>query len=266
MFETAGTLRIVTPEGVVFRFALAGITARFLAWAIDAAIVIGFAGAVSTLLKRSGLVQADLAKALFTLLYFVVSVGYSMYFEWYWRGQTIGKKVLRLRVMDSGALHLQPYQVVLRNLMRYVDSLPLCYLVGGIAALLSRRSQRLGDMVSHTVVIKALRFHPPDLDRIGRAKYNSLMEHPALCARFRQRTPPEATALAMQALLRRDQLTAEARIETFRALAAYFGSRASVPAEILEQITPEQLVRNVVEVLCYVTTPAVSAGVSSRRP
>jgi uncharacterized RDD family membrane protein YckC len=251
MLEAASTLRIVTPEGVVFRFALAGITARFMAWLIDAAIVIGFAGAVSTMLKRSGLVQSDVAKALFTILYFVVSVGYGMYFEWYWRGQTIGKKILRLRVIDAGALRLQPYQVALRNLMRYVDSLPLFYLVGGLAALMSRRSQRLGDIVAHTVVVKAPVFRPADLDRLGRSKYNSLLEHSALCARLRQKTPPEATAIAMQALLRRDQFTPDARVETFAGLAAYFRGLVTIPPEIIERITAEQLVRNVVEVLCY---------------
>ena len=249
MIDASNTLRIVTPEGVVFRFALAGAMARFLAWGIDAVCVIAFAGAVSSMLNRSKLVDADFAKALFTVLYFVVSVGYAMYFEWYWRGQTIGKKMLRLRVMDVNALHLQAYQVVLRNLMRYVDAQPLFYVVGGIAAVLSRRSQRLGDMVAQTIVVKMPRSHPPDLDRIGRAKYNSLLEHPALCARLRQKTPPEAMALAMQALLRRDQFTAEARVETFQELASYFRSLVTIPAEILEQITPEQLVRNIVEVL-----------------
>jgi uncharacterized RDD family membrane protein YckC len=251
MLDAASTLRIVTPEGVVFRFALAGMASRFLAWIIDAIIVTGFAGAVSTLLRRAGLVHADLAKALFTILYFIVSVGYAMYFEWFWRGQTIGKKILRIRVMDAGALHLQPYQVVLRNLMRYVDSLPLFYGVGGIAAMFTRRSQRLGDIVSHTIVVKAPIYHPPDLERIGRSKYNSLLEHPALCARLRQKTPPEATALVMQGLLRRDHFTPEARVETFGELAAYFRSLVTIPAEITDQITAEQLVRNVVEVLCY---------------
>jgi uncharacterized RDD family membrane protein YckC len=247
-------LRIVTPEGVVFHFALAGVTARFLAWLVDAAIVIAFAGAVSAVFRRAGVVNADIAKALFTVLYFVVSVGYSMYFEWYWRGQTVGKKILRLRVMDAEALRLQPYQVVLRNLMRYVDALPLFYLAGGTAAMLSRRSQRLGDLVAQTVVIKTVRTQPPDFERIGRSKYNSLLEHPALCARLRQKSTPEAIALAMQALLQRDQLTSDARIETFHDLAAYFGTLVTIPPEIVEQVTPEQLVRNVVEIV-YLETP-----------
>lgn len=103
------TLRIVTPEGIAFRFALAGVMARFLTWLIDASCVMAFAGVVSSVLNRSKLVDADFARALFTVLYFVVSVGYAMYFEWHWRGQTIGKKILRLRVMDARALHLQPY-------------------------------------------------------------------------------------------------------------------------------------------------------------
>jgi hypothetical protein len=44
--------------------------------------------------------------------------------EWRWRGQTIGKRVLRLRVVDAQGLRLHFTQVVLRNLLRFVDMLP----------------------------------------------------------------------------------------------------------------------------------------------
>ena len=72
---------------------------------------------------------------LLPILYFVVWIGYGILFEWFWRGQTPGKRLFRLRVMDVNGLRLQFHQILMRNLLRAVDSLPACYLVGGLACL-----------------------------------------------------------------------------------------------------------------------------------
>jgi hypothetical protein len=195
------------------------------------------------------MIDADAARALTILLYAIFSVGYSMTLEWYWRGQTIGKRSLGLRVIDAAGLHLRPFQIVIRNLMRYVDSLPLLYLVGGIACMLSRKSQRLGDIAAHTVVIRVAKPATPDLNKIGRSKYNSLLAYPVLCSRLRQKTQVEAAAAAFGALLRREEFDSQARTELFQDLLAHFESVVQFPDEVKEQISPEQMVRNVVEVL-----------------
>lgn len=249
MTEAGNTLRIVTPEGVVFRYALAGPVLRSVAWVIDAGCVFGLSGASGAIANRLGWIDADAARALTILLYAVISVGYAIILEWYWRGQTMGKRALGLRVIDAAGLHLRPFQVVIRNLLRYVDGLPAFYLVGGIASVLSARSQRLGDIAAHTVVIRISTTRQPDLDKIGRSKYNSLLDHPALCARLRQKIPAEAAAAAFNALLRREEFDAQARAALFSDILSYIRSLVSFPDEVMEQISPEQTVRNVVEVL-----------------
>src|ERR1039458_4594295 len=92
------------------------------------------------------LFSRDVAAAVTTVLYFVISVVYGILLEWRWRGQTIGKRILGLRVLDIHGMRLQLSQIVLRNLLRFVDMLPAFYLVGGIACLFSRNAQRLGDL------------------------------------------------------------------------------------------------------------------------
>ena len=256
MPDEPNTLRILTPEGVLFRYWLAGPVVRAVAWLVDAACVLGLSGAAGAALQKAGWINADVARAVITLLYAVLSVGYSMYFEWYWRGQTLGKRVLSLRVIDADGLHLQPHQIVIRNLVRCIDALPFLYLVGGISSAISAKSQRLGDLAAHTVVVRVLKPRQPDLDKIGRAKYNSLLDYPAVCTRLRQKTTAEIAAAAFSALLRRDELESDARVELFRDMAEYFGKLVDLPAEVTEQITPEQLVRNIVEVLY--TTNAVT--------
>src|SRR5262245_52643137 len=130
-------LQIRTPEGVCFSQLLAGPVTRFLAWFMDALCILGIVvilGQVSSLLV---LVSPDFAAAFHTLAYFVVSIGYGIFCEWRLRGQTVGKRMFRLRVVDAEGLRLQFHQIVTRNLLRFVDMLPLFYFVGGLTVLLS---------------------------------------------------------------------------------------------------------------------------------
>ncbi len=242
-------LPIRTPEGIVFAQTLASPIARFMAWAIDLLCLLAVLAPLNALLATLRVVSADLAQALSLLLFFALSLGYGMILEWHWRGQTVGKKLFRLRVVDAQGLRLQFDQIVIRNLVRAVDILPVFYLVGGLACLLSRRAQRLGDIAANTVVIRMPRLAQPDLDQISAGKFNSLLAYPHLAARLRQRvTPPEA-AVALQAIVRRNTLEPAARVALFQELAALFRAKAPFPPEALEGLTDEQYVRNVTEAL-----------------
>src|SRR5262249_60467600 len=109
-----------------------------------------------------GAASADFAAAVRVLLFFVITVGYGIASEWYWRGQTVGKRLLRLRVVDRQGLRLQPSQIVTRNLLRFADGLPAFYLLGGLTSLLNRHGQRLGDIAANTVVGRTAELRQPD--------------------------------------------------------------------------------------------------------
>lgn len=246
---TPNVLQIRTPEGVVFSQLLAGPIVRFLAWFIDLMTIGTLATAVGIALQVLLLVSVDLAMALSLLSYFVISIGYGMICEWFWRGQTVGKKLFRLRVVDAEGFRLQIYQIVIRNLLRFVDMLPLFYLVGGVSCWLNRRNQRLGDIAANTIVIRAPRLSEPDIDQLLSDRYNSLRQYPHLEARLRQRVTPAEAAQALQALLRREDFDPAARIELFAELARHFQEKVAFPAEAVERMSDEQYVRNVVDVL-----------------
>ena len=144
-------LKVKTPEGVLFSFALASPVTRFLAWSVDAAVVSLLSSATGTCLAILRVVNFDIARAITVICYFAISIGYGIVAEWYWRGQTVGKRLLRLRVMDEQGLRLHFNQIVIRNLLRAVDILPGLYLFGGVASLISPRAQRLGDFAANTV-------------------------------------------------------------------------------------------------------------------
>jgi len=249
MMEKTAALPIRTPECIVFSLLLAGPITRFLAWGIDFACIIVAAIVSQTLLGAAGIVSLDLSRGLVILAYFLISIGYGIAAEWFWRGQTGGKRLLKLRVMDIAGHRLQPSQIIIRNLMRVVDSLLFLYMVGGLACLINRSAQRLGDLAANTIVVRHPKIADPDLDQLLSGKYNSLRDYPHSAARLRQRVTPRDAAVAVQALMRRDEFQPEARAALFGRIALYFQSLSPYPEEVIVGITDEQFVRNAVEII-----------------
>jgi uncharacterized RDD family membrane protein YckC len=242
-------LLIRTPEGIDFSFPLAGPVARCLAWVVDLLVTVLLWMLVVRLFQPAMILLPDIASALMTLALFIVYIGYGLAFEWLWRGQTLGKRLVGLRVVDADGLRLQFHQVLLRNLLRMVDALPLFYFFGGMACLLSRRAQRLGDLAANTVVVYNLKPLEPNLDQLLSGKFNSLRQHPHLEARLRQRISAEEARLALRALMRRDELEPIARVTLFSELAEHFKSVVTFPPETVDTMPDEQYIRDVVDIL-----------------
>src|SRR5215211_1300013 len=116
------TLLIRTPEGVVFSQTLAGPVARFLAWLIDFTCTSVLLTALNFIVAFTAVVSTEFASALSIIFYFTISIGYAMTLEWLWRGKTLGKRILRLRVVDAEGMRLRFSQVATRNLLRFIDS------------------------------------------------------------------------------------------------------------------------------------------------
>jgi uncharacterized RDD family membrane protein YckC len=243
------TLSIKTPEGVVFSQLLAGPVTRFLAWSVDLCCISAALTVLGRVLTLLGLISPSVAPAVYVISYFALSIGYAIVLEWLWRGQTIGKKLFRLRVVDVEGLRLQFDQIATRNLLRFVDSLPALYFVGGVSCWFSSRGQRLGDLAANTIVVRNLRLAEPDLEQLLAGKFNSLRQYPHLAARLRQRVSPREAAVALQSLLRREEFDPAARVRLFEAIATHFRSKVEFPAEATDGVADEQYIRNVVDIV-----------------
>jgi hypothetical protein len=149
--------------------------------------------------------------------------------------------------MDERGLKLRPSQVVIRNLLRAVDVLPLFYALGGLISFFSARSQRLGDLVAGTVVVRMVKAAPPDVAGVLAGKFNSFRDHPHLEARLRQKVSPEEAQLALHALVRRDELETEGRVRLYEKLANLFREKVKFPDDATFGMSDEQYIRNVVE-------------------
>lgn len=69
-------------------------------------------------------------------------------------GQTLGKKIVGIRVIADKDSELTAGQVLVRTLLRLVDGIGFDA-VGFVVALISAKNQRLGDMAASTRVVKA---------------------------------------------------------------------------------------------------------------
>lgn len=246
-------VRVRTPEGVVFTFPLAGPFTRTLAWLVDVMAIAAAGTLFGSVARMFSAISIDFARAMTVLGYFVISTGYGMLCEWMWRGQTLGKRVVHLRVIDERGLPLSFSQVVLRNLLRTVDALPLAYLVGGASMLLSSRAQRLGDLAAGTIVVRHRRTVEPDLRQLFAGKHNSLREHASLSAQLRQQLPSELVGALVQAVVRRDEMEADARVAVFGEIARACRQIVPVPDAWIVSMPDEVFVRNIAEIVLTTT-------------
>ena len=210
-----GTHAVLTPEYVEFRFTLAGIYSRFLAWLLDAVLILFGTGMILTALSVMMAVFPGFASALGIVVYFLVDWGYGIALETAWSGQTVGKRLLGLRVIQQSGVRIGFYHAALRNLARPVDRLPVLYLVGGVTALLSGSHQRLGDMLAGTIVVRERRLKAPSA--LGLTAGEGLLADPLFVSRVK-RLSAETRELVLSAALRREELRMEARLRLFSAL------------------------------------------------
>ena len=78
---------------------------------------------------------------------------YNVLFEVLNHGATPGKRVIGLKVMNINGTPVGWSSSMIRNLLRFIDSLPGCYAFGCIAVLISKHFQRLGDLAAGTIVV-----------------------------------------------------------------------------------------------------------------
>lgn len=148
---------IVTGEAVEIGLPLAGIGSRGIAALIDYAITTAATIAVLFLVIATG-ASADLTAVLTEVLVAVILVqlGYPVASETLWRGKTVGKAAMGLRVVrdDGGPIRFR--HAFVRGLIGVVLDKPgISYgLLALIPMLTSKRAKRLGDMAAGTIVLQ----------------------------------------------------------------------------------------------------------------
>ena len=166
----ADQLTIDTPEQVALRLPLASAGSRLLAILTDsllqAAVAIVLLVILFLLLTAAPSLQhavshvyrwSDSARkwllAALILGQFLLLWGYFSLFEAFWNGQTPGKRLLKIRVIQDSGRPITLFESLARNLLRVIDFLPSIYLAGLVTMLCNAQGKRLGDLLAGTLVV-----------------------------------------------------------------------------------------------------------------
>lgn len=143
-------LQINTTQNVKINFTASGVGERLMAFIIDMLIKIGYI----TILNMSLGAFQDMDQwsqiGINTLLGLPV-VFYTLVLEALLEGQTLGKKVMKIKVVKIDGYQASLADYVVRWFFRIVDI--YIFGLGFFVILFSKRSQRLGDMAAGTSVI-----------------------------------------------------------------------------------------------------------------
>lgn len=128
---------------------------RVLAALIDLLIV--GAGAALILFAADALPGGSAGEEIGSGLY-LLATAWALYYYFACEsggGQTLGKRIMRLRVVRADGGEAGMGEIAVRTVLRVVDGIGL-YLVGLVVMLVSgKRRQRLGDMAGGTIVVDA---------------------------------------------------------------------------------------------------------------
>ncbi len=161
MNQLSDQLNIDTPELVTIEMPLAGVGSRFIALLIDmllwfAGLLVLFFLAVIFLpaIHAASEISEKWAVAIVIFIIFLFNWGYFTLFEAFWNGQTPGKRIAKIRVIQHTGRPIGIFESMARNFVRYIDQIPSFYVVGVITMFVTKQHQRLGDLAAGTLVVR----------------------------------------------------------------------------------------------------------------
>lgn len=217
-----------TPESVELEFTLAGIGNRAYALLIDyfvlGLILIFFLIAWTYFsVQLYSIVENWFGSdnqlglwliAIPILTTFFIYVGYFVFFEALWQGQTPGKRYVKIRVIRDDGRPINLQHSTLRALLRPIDDV---LFIGAFLIALSQREKRIGDFVAGTLVIQEERHFVSATFPIS-DKAQDLANQLQTAADFSQMLP-EDFAVIREYLQRREVMTPKSRTELSKQLA-----------------------------------------------
>jgi uncharacterized RDD family membrane protein YckC len=153
-------LSINTTQNVTINFKAASVGERMLSSILDFFIKVAYIIVVGYLFfyllgvdRIVGRVEDSWSKFAIILLFFFPVVIYSVTLESIFEGQTLGKKLLKIKVVKIDGYQAGFGDYLIRWLFRIIENNLMGGLIGLIAMLVSNKTQRMGDIAAGTAVI-----------------------------------------------------------------------------------------------------------------
>lgn len=149
------TIKITTTQNIDIEYQLAGLGERIVGNIIDSLIKFAYAfvvylAAIAVILNRPNVWPFVM------LLVAIPFLFYDLASEIFMNGQSIGKRIMNIKVVSLDGVQSTTGQYILRWLFRPIDMYITLSTCAVLTIGLSERNQRLGDMVAGTIVIRTV--------------------------------------------------------------------------------------------------------------
>jgi uncharacterized RDD family membrane protein YckC len=150
------TIRITTSQNIDIDYEVAGLGERIVAYLIDMAMFVVIFIAAMIVMSMLNVMNSGgaLIGVMFIIYASVLYVFYDLACEIAMNGQSVGKRIMKIKVISLDGARPRFSQYLMRWLFRIVDFTLSSNLCGLICIAVSDKSQRLGDMVAGTTLIR----------------------------------------------------------------------------------------------------------------
>jgi uncharacterized RDD family membrane protein YckC len=151
-------INLETTQNVMLEFDLAGTGDRILAGILDLLFEVAYAFVCYLfffqIFNIKSIITSDTGIFLFVILLYIPIAFYDLIFEIFMNGQSPGKKILKIKVIKLDGSQPSIGDYILRWLFRIIDALPFTYVIAIITISVSKKEQRIGDLLADTTVVK----------------------------------------------------------------------------------------------------------------
>jgi uncharacterized RDD family membrane protein YckC len=153
-------IKVTTTQNVHLEYEPAGVGYRLLAAMLDIIFMAVYIGLMMLILGISGVINRNFFSGdNFFLLTILTIAGlpillYHFLSETFMNGQSLGKKIMGIKVVKLDGSQPGIGSYILRSVFRIIDIQTMSGVVAIISIALSEKSQRLGDMAAGTTVIR----------------------------------------------------------------------------------------------------------------
>lgn len=151
-------LSITTTQNVTINFTAASVGARIVGQLLDIMVLVSYTVVMYYIIDLSGLGESfqdmdNWSAAAIMIFLFSPVIFYTLLLESLWDGQTIGKKVMKMKVIKIDGYQAGFGDYLIRWLFRLIEVLIGNGIIGLLAIIFNNRNQRMGDMAAGTAVI-----------------------------------------------------------------------------------------------------------------
>ena len=151
----------ITGQHVCIHQTAATIMQRIIAFGLDALIIILAVSLMNVILRDSTFLYTHYS--IYNITYFVTTVSilaYPLWTEYFFNGQTLGKRIMKIRVVCLDGSR-PPFRAFMIRWTLLLVELPTG--LGIIFAIFNKNSQRIGDMAAGTAVVQVSSFDVPQI-------------------------------------------------------------------------------------------------------